>query len=152
MKPVKNLKIKMEVMKIKKIALILSILLIISVTVGATELGLEQYWNGNTKLRLDANYANFAIPLESSIDSFEAGLKIPTTLSDSYLITKLRFKEYTNWKFEEFKAGAGYPLKLGNWTIRGEFVAVSPEWSNVAEWKFQPSLTFGFNFSLLKTE
>ena len=139
--------------KIKKIALVLSILLVFSITVGAVELGLEQYWNGDTKLRLDANYVNFAIPIEDDVDSFEAGLKIPTTLRESYIVSKLRFiEDGDSWKFGKLKAGVGYPLSLGNWIIRGEFVALSPVWSNVKKWTFQPSLTFGFNFDLLTAE
>ena len=132
--------------KIKKIALVLSILLVFSVTVGAVELGLEQYWNGDTKLRLDANYANFAIPIKDDVDSFEAGLKVPTTLRESYIVSKLRFEEGSNWEFDKLKVGVGYPLRLGNWIIRGEFVALPPAWN------FQPSLTFSFNFDLLKIE
>lgn len=133
----------------KKVLVVALVLMLASgITAFGVELGLEQYWEGTTKLRLDANYANFSIPINDNIESFEAGLKIPTTLKESYLITKMRFTEINNWKFNQFKAGVGYPLKLGNWTIRGEFVALNPEWAGVSGWEFQPSLTFGFNFDL----
>lgn len=137
----------------RKLLTLTLILTLISVGAVGAELGLEQYWEETTMLRLDANYANFAIPLQGDIESFEVGLKIPTTLKDSYLVTKLGFIEGDpNWGFGPFKVGAGYPLELGNWTIRGEFVALSPQWSNVSAWEFQPSLTFGFNFNLLESE
>jgi len=132
----------------KQLAIALSVLLIFSLPIMATELGLEQAWDGTTSLRLDANYAVFSVPLTDNITSFEAGLKIPTTLADSYLVAKANFTGTGKWKFNEFKAGAGYPLKLGNWTIRGELVAVSPKWKKVKSWTFEPSLTFGFNFNL----
>jgi len=131
---------------------ILILTLILTLTIGlsavATELGLEQAWNGQTSLRLDADYALFSIPLTETVQHFEVGLKIPTTLADSYLVAKANFAGAQEWEFNEFKAGVGYPLKLGNWTIRGEFVAISPEWSTVTDWTFEPSLTFGFNFNL----
>jgi hypothetical protein len=116
------------------------------------ELGLEQAWDGTASLRLDANYALFSVPLAGTVQNFEMGLKLPTTLADSYLVTKANFAGGNKWEFNEFKAGVGYPLRLDNWVIRGEFVAISPQWSNVAEWKFEPNLIFGFNFNLFDGE
>lgn len=135
----------------KVLVVALALILVGGMTAFGVELGLEQEWAGTTSLRLDADYALFAIPLEDQVTNFEAGLKIPTTLSDSYLAVKMHFSGGNKWKFKELKAGVGYPLKLGNWTIRGEFVAVSPKWSTVSEWTFEPSLTFGFNFDLFST-
>jgi len=133
----------------KFVALTMALVLVAGFSAMATELGLEQAWDGTTSLRLDADYAVFTVPLIDTVRTFEAGLKIPTTLADSYLVAKANFKTWGNkWKFNEFKAGAGYPLELGNWTIRGEFVAISPKWSNAPNWKLEPSLTFGFNFNL----
>jgi len=132
----------------RKLAIILSLILIVSLPAMSAELGLEQAWNGTTSLRLDADYAVFSVPLTDTVQHFEAGLKVPTTLADSYLVAKANFAGGNEWHFNEFKAGVGYPLMLGNWTIRGEFVAISPEWSTVTDWTFEPSLTFGFNFNL----
>jgi len=132
----------------KLLALTMVLVLAAGVAAYAAELGLEQAWDGQTSLRLDADYALFSIPLTETVQHFEVGLKISTTLSDSYLVAKANFGGEDEWEFNEFKAGIGYPLKLGNWTIRGEFVAISPEWSSVTDWKFEPSLTFGFNFNL----
>lgn len=132
----------------KTLILTLILTMAVGLTMTATELGLEQAWDGQTSLRLDANYALFSIPLTETMQHFEAGLKVPTTLANSYLAAKVNFAGTQEWEFNEFKAGIGYPLELGNWTIRGEFVAISPEWSTVTDWAFEPSLTFGFNFNL----
>ncbi len=140
----------MGVRNLKKlIALTLALVLAFGVVGTATELGLEQAWDGVTSLRLDANYAMFSIPLTETVQHFEVGLKIPTTLANSYLVGKANFAGAQKWEFNEFKAGVGYPLQLGNWMIRGEFTAISPQWSKVTEWTFEPSLTFGFKFDLL---
>jgi len=142
------------VIPIKKLVpiLILAVLLIAPFAMADVELGISQGLSSNA-LRMDAAHFVFEVPLDSSVSSFSAGATIPTTFWDMYGVALLDFKEDEGkFGFGKLNLGLGYPLKFGQYTLKGELRASNPKWSEFKETKVEAIVSLQFGFSALKPQ
>lgn len=138
----------------KFLSLFLAVLLILSVGMMAlaeTDFGVNQDYSGTTYLRLDTEVFAFQIPMETNIDEFDLGAKIPTGFFDLYGVGFLNTSydsDSEKFSLDPLEVGLGYPLKLGNFplTIRSELLIEAPEWSDTSTYKIEPFLGFQFRF------
>jgi len=116
------------------------------------ELGISQGLSSNA-LRMDAAHFVFEVPLDSSVSSFSAGATIPTTFWDMYGVALLDFKEDEGkFGFEKLNLGLGYPIKFGDFSLKGELRASNPEWAKFKETEVEAIISLQFGFDALKPE
>lgn len=115
------------------------------------DLGLAQDMS-DTAFRIDAENFLFEVPAKDKLDAFSAGATIPTTFWETYGLATLNFAEEDSsgkLKYDEMTLGVGYPIEFGDFTLRGELRASSPNWTKFKEWTWTPMLSLQFSFDSL---
>ncbi len=125
-----------------------------SLTLADVDLGFSQDMS-NSSFRVDASNFVFEVPVKDELDEFSFGATVPFAFWRSYGIAMINLAEDGQTEklgLKDMMVGVGYPIYFGDFTLRGELRASSPNWTEFKNWTYTPLLSIQFNFDTLLPE